>query len=261
MRKQWCVAWAVAGLVFIGSQTFAYTWQWWESRAGSQGSFATKAGLHMGAMAITIPSGVTYVRFETGGGSGNCNLYVRLGAAPTLSTYTAKSTSYNNDDIVHIASPAAGTYFIGLCGQTAYTNVTLRVRYDTQGYNLRKDLIQTVNRERQRNGVTPALAGNAKLNAAALEHSADMALHNNCSHTGSNSSSPDVRVARTGYAASAVGENIAAGQRSVVQVMDDWMHSTGHRANILGTQFRDIGCDAALSSTGVRYWTQVFGAQ
>jgi len=52
------------------------------------------------------------------------------------------------------------------------------------------------------------------------------------------------------------GENVARGQRSAVSVMNAWMNSAGHRANILNSRYKNIG--VGLSDSGF-YWTQVFG--
>ncbi len=56
-----------------------------------------------------------------------------------------------------------------------------------------------------------------------------------------------------------VGENIASGYATARAVMRAWMHSPGHRANILRKGFRKIGLGLAVSSNGTRYWVQDFG--
>jgi uncharacterized protein YkwD len=58
---------------------------------------------------------------------------------------------------------------------------------------------------------------------------------------------------------SRVGENIAYGYTSAASVMTAWMHSPGHRANILNKRFTKIGLGLARSSDGTRYWAQDFG--
>ncbi|NLO78992.1 MAG: CAP domain-containing protein [Xanthomonadaceae bacterium] len=55
------------------------------------------------------------------------------------------------------------------------------------------------------------------------------------------------------------GENIAAGQRSVAEVMQDWLQSAGHCANIMNPLHAELGAAAAVSGTDARiYWAQVF---
>jgi uncharacterized protein YkwD len=65
----------------------------------------------------------------------------------------------------------------------------------------------------------------------------------------------DERIKNAGYPQPG-GENIASGQRSAAQVMDAWMNSTGHKANILNCEFKVIG--VGLDTNGF-FWTQDFG--
>ena len=106
------------------------------------------------------------------------------------------------------------------------------------------------------------LTWNAALTQAAVGHSDDMVTHNFFSHTGSNGSTLGDRVTAAGYAWRGVGENIAAGQGTVAEVVDGWMKSDGHCANLMNASYRDIGvaCVAGNASTSYRtYWTQDFG--
>ena len=54
------------------------------------------------------------------------------------------------------------------------------------------------------------------------------------------------------------GENIAYGQKTVKEVMEDWMNSEGHKANILNSQFTSIGIGHHVGQNGIHYWTQLF---
>ena len=69
------------------------------------------------------------------------------------------------------------------------------------------------------------------------------------------------RLQACGYPATTAGwgENIAYGYSTANAVMQGWLNSTGHRANIENASFRAIGVAAAASSTGTLYWTQEFG--
>jgi uncharacterized protein YkwD len=69
----------------------------------------------------------------------------------------------------------------------------------------------------------------------------------------------DVRAANFGYPFLKIGENLAAGQWSVDQVMDDWMASPEHRANILDPAYTDIGIVVKLGGDCGTYWVQEFG--
>jgi uncharacterized protein YkwD len=108
-----------------------------------------------------------------------------------------------------------------------------------------------------------ALTWNAALTQSAAAHSDDMVARNFFSHTGSNGSNVGDRATAAGYNWRTLGENIAAGQSSIAQVMDGWMKSDGHCANLMNAQYRDIGvaCVTGNANTSYRtYWTQNFGA-
>jgi uncharacterized protein YkwD len=57
------------------------------------------------------------------------------------------------------------------------------------------------------------------------------------------------------------GENIAMGQTSNEEVMNDWMHSVGHRRNILNGNFQLVGIGIAKNSAGEIYWVVDFGTK
>lgn len=55
-----------------------------------------------------------------------------------------------------------------------------------------------------------------------------------------------------------IGENVARAQKSPSEVMHAWMHSAGHRANILNPKYTEIGVGAVVSGGGQPFWTQQF---
>ncbi|MFC7265164.1 CAP domain-containing protein [Streptomyces lutosisoli] len=116
-------------------------------------------------------------------------------------------------------------------------------------------IVALVNSERSKVGCSP-LTLNAKLAKAAQAHSADMASHQNMSHTGSDGSDPGTRITRAGYIWSSYGENVAYGYSTPEQVMAAWMASPGHKRNILDCGFKEIGVGLAQPGS---YWTQDFG--
>ena len=123
------------------------------------------------------------------------------------------------------------------------------------------NVISLVNDVRRAQGL-PALEFNELLHEAARNHSQDMASGNFMSHTGSDGSNPGQRISRTGYDWRTYGENVAVGQSSAEEVMDAWMNSSGHRANILSASFCEIGVGYVNRSSGMRhYWTQVFACR
>ncbi|MEM8534333.1 MAG: S8 family serine peptidase [Chloroflexota bacterium] len=118
-------------------------------------------------------------------------------------------------------------------------------------------VFELVNQERTSRGLAP-LTMSDKLTEAAQVHSDDMAENNRLSHTGSDGSTVGDRVSRTDYVWQTVGENIAWNYTTPESVMEGWMNSSGHRANILRENYTEIGVALATNSRGEPYWTQVF---
>ena len=79
-------------------------------------------------------------------------------------------------------------------------------------------------------------------------------------HTGSDGSNAGDRIARAGFSAGTWGENVAAGYATAASVVDGWMNSSGHRANILDPSFTHIGVAVANAAEGTPYWTMVLAA-
>ncbi|MGW1784048.1 CAP domain-containing protein [Streptomyces sp. NPDC002143] len=121
------------------------------------------------------------------------------------------------------------------------------------------EVVDLTNRERARAGLRP-LAVDRPLTAAAQAYSADMAARAFYSHTSPEGSQPWDRAAAAGSTRRTIGENIACGQRSAAEVVDGWMNSPGHRANILKPAFTHIGVGFAGGGPSGTYWTQLFGA-
>lgn len=106
---------------------------------------------------------------------------------------------------------------------------------------------------------TDVVSWNTRLLQAADKHSGDMAQHNFFDHTGSDGSTVAMRVDETGYVWRAVGENIAAGQRSVEEVVAGWLDSPGHCRNLMNPVFTEVAVTCAEDSSAdyTRYWTNV----
>ncbi|RQW98995.1 CAP domain-containing protein, partial [Micromonospora globispora] len=119
-----------------------------------------------------------------------------------------------------------------------------------------QEVVDLVNAERAKAGCK-ALTINDKLMLAAQRHSQDQADHQTMSHDGSDGSDVGDRLDRVGYDWRAYGENVAWNQQTPEAVMDAWMNSPGHRANILNCSFTEIGVGVARSNGP--YWTQDFG--
>lgn len=138
--------------------------------------------------------------------------------------------------------------------------------------NFETELLQRVNAQRATGAScgsrgsfasSAPLVWNSALTQAASGHSQDMAALNYFSHTSADGRTFAERVAAAGYRWHALAENIAAGYASVQSVVDGWMGSDGHCANIMNPNLRDIGvaCAAgATSSAFPTYWTMDLGA-
>jgi uncharacterized protein YkwD len=126
-------------------------------------------------------------------------------------------------------------------------------------YGLVRGVVAITNSVRARAGCGP-VTQSTRLSYAAWQHSREMAGRGYFSHGSPGGSSPGSRVMAAGYHWSAYGENIAWGQRDAGTVMNAWMNSPGHRANILNCRFRNVGVAVAYDPAGVPFWTQDFAS-
>ncbi|MEU4999899.1 CAP domain-containing protein [Streptomyces sp. NPDC021622] len=119
-------------------------------------------------------------------------------------------------------------------------------------------VLRLTNAERTAAGLR-ALSPDPLLTVAAQGHSTDMVARAFYSHTSPDGGEPWHRASAAGSAHRAIGENIACGQRSPAEVVDGWMNSPGHRANILKPSFTHLGVGFAGGGSAGTYWTQLFG--
>ena len=129
---------------------------------------------------------------------------------------------------------------------------------DAEADRINLQLLEAHNKERVE-AKPPPLANDPRLTEAARRHADDMAEHERMTHEGSDGSTPDARVKRAGYHFVRTGENVAEGQESVEAVLDAWMNSPDHKANILG-KFTQMGGARAVDESGEPYWCVEFGA-
>lgn len=120
-----------------------------------------------------------------------------------------------------------------------------------------QQVVELTNQERAKNGL-PALKVDEQLSKAARAKSVDMQTKNYFSHTSPTYGSPFEMMKQFGVTYRGAGENIAMGQRSPQEVVNSWMNSPGHRANILNNSFTHIGVGFAANGN---YWTQMFIAK
>lgn len=151
--------------------------------------------------------------------------------------------------------------FVGSIFSTTYPYSILTAESAAEyGNDVQRDyameVAAIVNRERAANGL-PLLKYSDELSTAANTRAKEIQTY--FSHT-----RPDGRICFTavtdmGIRYRYIGENIAYGQRSPEEVMNGWMNSPGHRANILSPNVEYIGIGVAQRN-GVYYWTQFFAA-
>ncbi len=113
----------------------------------------------------------------------------------------------------------------------------------------------------KRHTAAPALVLSETLRRAAAAHARDMADRGVLGHAGSDGSTPAERATRAGYVWRVVGENIASGQATPEQVVEEWVKSPHHCANLMTADFTEMGVAfvADPKSAGGIYWAQVFG--
>ncbi|GAA2767292.1 CAP domain-containing protein [Streptomyces paradoxus] len=117
-------------------------------------------------------------------------------------------------------------------------------------------VLSLVNEERAKVGCSP-VAANSALAGLAQNYSEAMAARGFFDHTDPDGRTPWDRAEKAGIS-NLGGENIARGQADAAAVMDAWMNSPGHRANILNCDFKTLGVGVEFGSGGP-WWTQNFG--
>ena len=117
-----------------------------------------------------------------------------------------------------------------------------------------EQVVSLVNKERAKEGLAP-LTIDWELARVAKYKSQDMHDKKYFSHTSPTYGSPFDMMKNFGISYKAAGENIAKGQTSATQVMEAWMNSSGHRANIMNGSYTHIGVGYVKDG---HYWTQMF---
>ncbi|SCC07652.1 CAP domain-containing protein [Bacillus wiedmannii] len=115
-------------------------------------------------------------------------------------------------------------------------------------------VVELTNAERVKQGL-PALKIDTELSKVARVKSEDMQKNNYFDHNSPTYGSPFDMMKKFGISYTSAGENIAQGQRTPEEVVQAWMNSAGHRANILNNGFTHIGVGYVESGN---YWTQQF---
>lgn len=139
-----------------------------------------------------------------------------------------------------------------------YPNQKLKVPLKSkEETSTEQEILTLVNKERTKQGLSP-LTLNWELSRVAKIKSQDMRDKNYFSHTSPTYGSPFDMMRKFGISYRSAGENIACGQRSSQEVMNAWMNSSGHRANILSSNFKELGVGKVTGGSYAVYWTQMF---
>lgn len=120
-----------------------------------------------------------------------------------------------------------------------------------------QEVVRLVNIERENAGLAP-LAVDATLSAAAQVRAQEIDV--SFSHTRPDGTSCFTVLKDFGISYRACGENIAKGSPSPARVVEGWMNSAGHRANILNANFTAIGVGVYADAAGTLHWAQLFTA-
>lgn len=125
---------------------------------------------------------------------------------------------------------------------------------DTAISDFEREVVRLVNEARAKNGLKP-LQENWELSRVARYKSQDMVDNRYFSHTSPIYGTPFRMIKDFGLTYRTAGENIAYGQRTPQAVVNAWMNSSGHRANILNASYTQIGVGYVANG---HYWTQLF---
>ena len=126
-----------------------------------------------------------------------------------------------------------------------------------ESYVQANKVLNLVNQERTKAGLS-RLTLNSKLSSVAQMKAEDMAKNRYFSHNSPTYGSAFDMMKDYGISYMTAGENIAKGQKSAEAVMNAWMNSQGHRANILRDRYTELGVGYAVDENGTTYWVQMF---
>lgn len=120
-----------------------------------------------------------------------------------------------------------------------------------------QEVVRLTNEQREQYG-HPALAYDETLTKVAMYRSIECADNNLFSHTRPDGTNFGTVLEYYGVQFSFAAENIARGHTSPEMVMEGWLRSDGHRANIMSEKYTSIGIGISIDSKGRLFWTQIF---
>ena len=164
--------------------------------------------------------------------------------------------------LVLVALAAVGTFVIPRAGDDAEPTGPTH-GCENAGEPDERATLCLLNVERRRHDLR-ALRRDAMLDRAARAHADDMRDRDFFAHESPDGTGPHRRIRRAGYRrARLTGENLAKGEReagAASSIVDGWMHSPGHRANILRRGFEEIGI-AIVADGDLQIYVTTFGAR
>ena len=188
---------------------------------------------------VSLNEGLTTINRYAFGGCGNLR---RI----TLPSTIKIVYSYGFPDATEVVQTGTALTQYGHNGYRSMEKVSVSC---TRNYNYAYEVLNIVNQRRSENGLAP-LVMNSSLMESAMQRAAETSIL--FSHTRPDSSLCfDINSLM-------YGENIASGYSDASSVMTGWMNSSGHKANILDTDYTTIGI-GCVNINGVWYWTQCFG--
>ena len=199
------------------------------------GQIAQKYGIDLNGLSFTY-GGFTF-KFPSGGNWSTPKPTTQPTAAPTAKPTTQPTAAPTAKPTTQPTTAPTAT--------PAPTSGSEMSAYQSQ-------VVTLVNQERAKAGLK-ALQVDTLLNKVATEKARDMDVNNYFSHTSPTYGSPFDMMKTFGVKYSYAGENIASGQPTPARVMQDWMNSPGHKANILNANFTKIGVGYVNGE-----WVQMF---
>jgi len=194
-------------------------------------SFALCAIMMLSVLTLTTSAAETYTVVK-----GDSMWKIAVKYEVGLSEIKAANPHIKNPDLIYP-------------GQTLNISTT-----DATALRFEKEVVRLVNEIRKQNGLSE-LTYDWQLSRVARIKSEDMRDNKYFSHTSPTYGTPFQMIKNFGITYRSAGENIARGQTTPQKVVDAWMNSSGHRANILNASYTHIG--VGYASYG-HYWTQMF---
>lgn len=164
----------------------------------------------------------------------------------TTSQNTASTTEYHETTATELTQPVSEH-----TTETSETFITI-IQVEDQ----KKEIIELVNLERTKNNLQP-LSTRSEINQIAEQRAEELAELFSDEHTRPDGRGYDTIVTDYGLEYSYVGENIAEGNVSVDEIMNEWLNSPSHRANILSPNYENMGV-GIYEKGDEKYWVQFF---